>query len=262
MSDKAAEIDGFLVSYPKSGRTWLRFALSCYFAKSHGLGFEPDLRSNFRVLPNFDRTPDRGLGVFVGGDDPGLPLIAVSHRSYAEPLFGHRPVIFLIRDPRDVLVSAYFHETRHKQRFEGSISDFLENEEFGLPHFISYLNGWAAGLSNHRALIVSYEDMSIDMKGQLCRMLEFMNERINEKALAAAIEASQFDRMRSDEQKNGIPGHQYDRADTESLRMRKGKVGGFADHLSVENIDRLKELCRARLIPQARTLITHTTLEL
>src|SRR3546814_10093390 len=51
----AARADAFLVSYPKSGRTWLRYLLSCYFAESAKLGFEPDLTSTFRILPNFDR---------------------------------------------------------------------------------------------------------------------------------------------------------------------------------------------------------------
>ncbi|MEP7350091.1 MAG: sulfotransferase domain-containing protein [Sphingorhabdus sp.] len=259
----AGQVDGFLVSYPKSGRTWLRFALSCYFAKKHKLDFEPDLRSTFKVHPNFDRSPERGLNAFVGRSaDSSLPLIAVSHRSYDEKLFGRRPVIFLVRDPRDVLVSAYFHETRHKHRFDGSIAEFLENDDYGLPAIIRYLNGWAAGLANHDALIISYEDMSADAAAQIRRILEFMGQPVDEAALDAAIEASRFDRMRRDEQKNGIPGHEYDRDDSESLRVRKGKVGGFDEYLGADDVERLMELCRTGLSPEARALITHTTLKL
>src|SRR3546814_18975857 len=75
----AARADAFLVSYPKSGRTWLRYLLSCYFAESAKLGFEPDLTSTFRILPNFDRDPVRGIDAFIGRTgEAGLPLLLVS----------------------------------------------------------------------------------------------------------------------------------------------------------------------------------------
>src|SRR3546814_4449335 len=50
----ASRCDAFLTSYPKCGRTWLRYLLSHYLAETVGLGFQPDLVSTFRILPNFD----------------------------------------------------------------------------------------------------------------------------------------------------------------------------------------------------------------
>src|SRR3546814_9424585 len=49
----ASRCDAFLTSYPKCGRTWLRYLLSHYLAETVGLGFQPDLVSTFRILPNF-----------------------------------------------------------------------------------------------------------------------------------------------------------------------------------------------------------------
>ena len=148
----AASADAFLVSYPRSGRTWLRYLLSCYFAESAGPGFEPDLTTTFCVLPNFDRDPARGVDVFIGrGAKADLPLVPVSHMPYRPQLFLDRPVLFMVRDPRDVIVSAYFHATRHKKSFSGDMGAFLSEEHYGLGALISYLNSWAEGLKSAAA---------------------------------------------------------------------------------------------------------------
>jgi hypothetical protein len=252
----APSVNAFLVSYPKSGRTWLRFLLSCYFARVADLGLEPDLRSTFRVLPNFDRDAERGLPAFLGREHKvALPLIAVSHLAFEPRYFAGHPTIILVRDPRDVCVSAYFHETRHKHRFSGTIAEFIEDETYGVPAIVRYHNGWADGLKSNPALVVSYEEMSGNTEAAVRRMLEFLKLPVDEPALRAAIESARFSRMQKDEQKTGIPGHDYDRSDTESMRVRKGKVGGFSDTLSPAEADRIIEICRQTLNPDAKELM-------
>jgi Sulfotransferase domain len=256
----SGHVDAFLTSYPKSGRTWLRFLLSCYFARIAGLNFEPDLRSTFRVLPNFDRDRSRGLPAFEGRRSDGtLPLIAVSHRGYDRGLFSDRPIVMLVRDPRDVCVSAYFHETRHKHRFSGDISTFIEDEKFGVPAIIDYHNGWAEGLTNHaRSLVVSYEAMHQDTVSTMVEILQFLGAPIDYEALAQAIESAKFDRMRKDEQKAGIPGHDYNLNDADSLRVRKGEVGGFGKYLSHAEAARIIEISSDRLTTGARSLMARS----
>lgn len=265
-NDKALEafvpgIDAFLISYPKSGRTWLRYLLSCYFAHAGKVDFEPDLRSTFRVLPNFDQDEERGLPAFVGKRE-GLPLIAVSHRPFDPRFFGGRPLIFKVRDPRDVCVSAYFHETRHKQRFDGDISAFIEDEQRGIPAIIAYHNGWAAQVAKGPSVVVSYEEMSEDTASAVTRILEFLGLDVDQAALASAIEKARFDQMKKNEKKTGIPGHEYDRSDDESLRVRKGKVGGYEEYLSDADVERVLQLCREGLSPEGRRLMAHTGLDL
>ncbi|HEX7871585.1 MAG TPA: sulfotransferase domain-containing protein [Sphingobium sp.] len=250
-------IDAFLVSYPKSGRTWLRFALSQYFARVADLGITPDLNSTFRILPNFDRDRVRGLPAFIG-KRPGLPLIAVSHLSYTPSFFARHPVILLVRDPRDVMVSAYFHATRHKHRFSGDIASFLADRHQGVAAYIQYLNGWADRAADGDMIVLSYEVMSSDPVMEMGRMLRFMGLPVDHDALDRAVAASRFDAMRKLEQQDGIPGHDYDRADEQSLRMRKGKVGGYAEHLKGDDALYILDQCNNRLTPQARDLLTDT----
>jgi alcohol sulfotransferase len=253
LGGEADRVDAFLVSYPKSGRTWLRYILSHYLAGLAELGFEPDLNSTFRVLPNFDLLPDRGLPAFVGKSER-LPLIAVSHLAYAPALFHRRPVILKVRDPRDVTVSAYFHQTRQKRRFSGTMADFIEDPDLGVPAIIAYHNGWANALLERKHLVVSYERLRADPHKESAAILDFLDLPIDRGLLEAAIAAGDFDRMRSLEIEDGIPGHRYDRLDGEALRMRKGKVGGFTDYLSATEIARIETLCQTGLSPAAKAL--------
>ena len=230
------QVDCVLASFPKSGRTWLRFALSCYLDYAAQLQLRPDLATTFRVLPNLDRDRLRGLPGFAYLNFPSVPLIAVTHRSYERELFLDRPIIFLTRDPRDVMVSAYFHATRHKNRFRGSIHDFILDRYQGMPALLCYLNGWAGGLAKGRHHLVTYEALSENLAEALDAIIAFLGLDRDHGAVTHAVDRSGFQAMRDIEQRAGIPGHHYDRSDGESLRMRKGKAGGFQDYLSAGEI--------------------------
>lgn len=263
LSVAAKRADAFLVSYPKSGRTWLRYLLSCYFAELAELGFQPDLKTMFRVLPNFDLDPVRGIGAFAGeGHRDRMPLVLVSHLEYKSRLFLDRPAIFLVRDPRDVIVSAYFHATRHKKVFSGDIGAFLDDATYGLPALTRFLNGWAEGLDGRPHLLISYERMLSEPATIVAAILDFLGAELREDAMQRAIEAAQFDRMRAKERDQGIPGHDYDRSDTLSLRMRSGKAGGFGEWLSAAEAAWIVAQCRKRLTPDARALLAATGLDL
>lgn len=255
----AMQADAFLISYPKSGRTWLRYLLSCYFADVGALGFEPDLKTTFRVLPNFDLDRVRGIANSnVGEGRSRIPTILVSHLQYRQRLFLDRPVIFLVRDPRDVIVSAYFHATRHKKVFHGDMAAFLDDPTYGPPALLRFLNGWAEGLHGRRHLLVSYERMQADPHGTVASILAFLGVEVDETALDRAVAAAQFDRMRDKEQAQGIPGHDYDRSDALSLRMRSGRAGGFSDWLTDDQADRVMQMCRAGLTPLGQELLNAT----
>ncbi|MEW9857046.1 sulfotransferase domain-containing protein [Novosphingobium sp. M1R2S20] len=257
----AMRADAVLVSFPKSGRTWLRYLLSCYLAELAELGFQPDLATTFRVLPNFDRSPHRGVEGFVG-KRPNLPLILVSHLPFDERLFLDRPVIFLVRDPRDVIVSAYFHATRHKRVFDGPVGAFLDDPTYGLPALISFTNGWAGALTTRRHLVRSYEALHSDTEEAVTGILHFLGVSVDDGALERAIALAQFDRMRKREQEQGIPDHEYDRADAQSLRMRSGKAQAFGDVLSPTEADHVLEACARGLTAHGRALLAATGVDL
>ncbi|WEX75601.1 sulfotransferase domain-containing protein [Sinorhizobium numidicum] len=258
----AARADAFLISYPKSGRTWFRYVLAHYFASVGGVPEAIDLHNMFSIVPNFDLDPVRGIPAYrFGTANNTVPRVFVSHLDYQASRFLRRPVIMMVRDPRDVIVSAFFHATRHKHRFQGSLSDFIRDREHGMPAMVRYLNRWADGLSSRAHFVLSYESLSADTEEQTEAALKFLGCQIDRQALRNAVEAGRFDVMQDRERIEGIPAHDYNRNDVESLRMRRGKVGGFRDYLDDAQLLEVERLCSANLTPAAKRLIGHTGLE-
>lgn len=250
----AARASAFLASYPKSGRTWLRFMLASYLARSLRLGVEVDLHSLFTIVPNFDLSPARGVPAYRFAGRRDVPLVLVTHQPYSRRYL-RQPVIFMVRDARDLMVSAYFHATRHKHRFTGELADFMRDPRQGLPAYLAYLNGWAEGLARHRHLLVSYERLSADPAAMLGEVVTFLGLPVDEAAVAAAVERSSFRSMQALERRDGVPEHDYDRSDPESLRARRGKVGGFADYLDPAQAGWIMTATAAGLSPSARSLL-------
>jgi Sulfotransferase domain len=257
----ALNADCFLCSYPKSGRTWFRFVLSHYFDTAAGLNLGTNLHNMFSVLPNFDLDKVRGVPAFKFADHiPKIPCVPVSHLGYRWSLFLDRPVIFIVRDPRDIIVSGYFHATRHKHRFQGSMEDFIMDSEQGVPALVTYLNKWSAGLKRRKSIVLSYENLLQDTKGETAKVLTFLGCEIDHVALENAVKAGEFNAMQEREKLEGLPAHNYDRNDNESLRMRRGQAGGFGDYLDEEQILKIETMCSQALNLEAKTLLSKTGL--
>ncbi|MBU1210761.1 MAG: sulfotransferase domain-containing protein [Alphaproteobacteria bacterium] len=79
------------------------------------------------------------------------------------------------------------------------------------------------------------------------------------KALDEAVEAARFQNMKKIEMATGLPGHNYDRNDTESRRMRRGLVGGFRDYLTPEQVKLINAACSHHLNPEAKEILNQTT---
>ena len=245
-------VDAFLVSYPKSGRTWLRYLLSIYLAQVFELDLDIDLRTTFKVLPNYDLDTERGLPAADRMAEGQGPLVAASHRDWDPDLFAGTPAVFLVRDPRDVLVSSYFHQTRHKHRFDGDLSDFIDDADYGVGAIGTFHNRWLDGLRGQRHIVISYEQLSDDTHATVRRVLEFLGLPVDEAALDHAIRQAQFDRMRKKEQREGIPGHSYDRSDADASRVRRGKVAGYLDYLGPHELERIDAILDRVLSDPAR----------
>lgn len=258
----AASADCFLTSYPKSGRTWFRYILSHYFASLSGFPGAVNLHNMFSIVPNFDLDPVRGIPGFREVGIGAVPKVWVTHLDYRASLFLRRPVIFMVRDPRDVVVSAFFHATRHKHRFEGTLEDFIVNREQGVPAMCRYLNGWARGMGQRQHHVLSYEALSNDAVLETRKVLDFLGCRHDAQALAAAVEAGRFESMQDRERAEGIPAHDYDRSDTDSLRMRRGRAHGFHDYLDRGMIARVEQICAADLSRSAKRLVAATGFDL
>lgn len=257
-----ARAAGAIASYPKSGRTWLRFILANYFDLVFDLGLAIDLHSMFQVIPNDQLDEVRGRRAFRFERRPGMPFLFASHAPYRRALFAGKRVLFMLREPKDLMVSAYFHKARHGGGYQGGIKPFLRDPQHGIADYVRYSNRWAERLGAHPHLVTSYERLAADSEQVVLAVLGLFEVRVDRAALAEAVARSRFERMRALEVAKGVAGHQYDRGAAEASRMRKGKIGGFGDHLDDDDVAFVDQGCRAGLSPAARQLLAGVGLAL
>jgi hypothetical protein len=146
-------------------------------------------------------------------------------------------VLYLTRDPRDVVVSCFFQATRRKDLFRGSMSEFIRSDNYGIRKIISFNRIWHAARHVPEAfLLVRYEDLHTAPREALRCTLEFMRvASSSDEFLDRAVEHARFTNMKKIEhegqfQSKKLRPRRLD--DEESFKVRKGKVGGFVDYLN------------------------------
>ena len=254
---ESVEPDCFIVSYPKSGRTWLRVMLQSYAGQS-GLETRAYLDGfSMAVGPVVVRF-DHGKGTWVPAPVPANRLM-IDAKTY-----GGKKVIFLVRDPRDVLVSSWYHVTYRDNAYRDDLSTFIRDEHLGIAKIIAYLNLWMA--QQHVPtdfLLVRYEDLHTEPQSVLSSVLTFLSIDVDEDIINRAVEASAFDRMKKAEQAGKIDepwmrsGKGSGRVE-ESMKVRKGKIGSYREELSPEDVAYVDQVIRDTLTQELPYHITHS----
>ena len=223
------------VSYPKSGRTWHRLLVGAYIC----FRYEQDVRDALEM-----KTLSKRLGV---------PLIRYSHNgaNFLDPWDGNdarvadakiwrnTPVILLVRNVNDTLVSSYFHAHHRDKTFDGSISDFMRNPATGAEKILIAMNKWHANLAlTKRHLVQTYESLHQNPADRLKDVLDFAGfGDIDDRAVARAVEFGAADNLRKLEKANFFNSERLGSPGTANgAKVRSARVGDSANHLSAEDI--------------------------
>lgn len=149
---KVREDDRFIVSYPRSGNTWLRFLVGNLISSE-----EVSFRTIETLVPDIYQNSSRYL--------EGLksPRYLKSH----EPLDPRYPrVIYLVRDPRDVCVSLYYYHLKNRwiewdESMEEFSGRFLKGDLRGnYGTWGENVESWLDARTGHPSFVlVRYEDL-------------------------------------------------------------------------------------------------------
>lgn len=244
-----------LVSFPKSGRTWLTLMIGEYLTQRYAKTipeFNPlrDLPRLTSMIAGVSTLKIYHDGSLLTWTPEQLDIHANGKRDLQD-----KNVILLIRDPRDIVVSAYFERTRRhpargKKGYRGTLSEFLNNERGSCDTIIAYYKSWYRFKNVPRELkIVKYEHLMAQPELELWSVLKFLRvPEIDDQIVRYAVDRCSFQNMRKMEEKDVFrdfklsPG---DPDDPESYKTRRGKIGGYKDYLNeieVRNLDqRLRE---------------------
>jgi len=221
-----------VVSYPKSGRTWLRVLVGRALTAACRL---PEAS----LLDTYELSLRAGCRPTVFSHDSASNTESRHHRrlSRDKSEYREKSVLFLRRDPRDVLVSCYFQARHRRDLFDGSISQFVRDPHYGIEKIATFYNIWFAQRTRPREFVLlSYEAMQRDPAEALGRALELMGvQNVQDSVVREAVEYAGFENMRRLETSRRfqssrlLPGHS---GGVESRKVRRGVVGGYRDALS------------------------------
>ena len=216
--------DTFLVSYPKSGNTWVRFLLANLIHPNETVGF-----ANInQLLPAPGVLSKRFLKTLP------RPRILKSHEPFDVRF---RKVIYLVRDPRDVAVSEYYFDRKKRyiapeMTLEQFIKPFLAGETSSYGSWRAHAARWIRPrYGNPAFLLVRYEDLLTDPIGKTAKIAEFLGIKADEERLRAAVERSSADRMRKLEQQDADKWTGTKNTRKEIPFVRAAKSGGWKESL-------------------------------
>jgi hypothetical protein len=256
---KLAQADCVIVSFGKSGRTWLRVMLSRFYQVKHGLaerhliGFDNLHRKN-AAIPKIFFTHDNYLKDYTNNAD--------NKSDYYD-----KKVVLMVRDPADVSVSQFFQWKFRMRKAKKEINDYPDEGEdvslydfimrpnAGLPKAIDFLNLWAREMGHIRdVLIVRYEDMRAQPEATLARIVEFMGTPGTPEQIHESVEFASVENMRGLEQKRvfWLSGGRMlakDRNNLNTYKVRRAKVGGYREDFTPEQLQAIDAYVESNLLP-------------
>ncbi len=212
--------DIFLVSYPKSGNTWLRFIMAHMITGStRQLSFEEVEKD----------VPD----VYVSKDwidEMPSPRFIKTH----DALLSYFPkTIYIVRDYRDVLVSYYHYKIALKE-FEGGFSSFIRSREITEP-FGSWKEHVSKALqfskdNSNRILFLRYEDMKINFEQTAYQLSAFTG--LKKFKINRIKELTCFENLQQNETENGS---EFRNRSGKNF-FREGKCGTWKEFISTDDL--------------------------
>jgi hypothetical protein len=187
--------DSFIVSYPRSGSTWLRFLVG------NLLSNEPISFKNLeQVIPDIHVNSARHIASIP------RPRLLKSHEYFDHR---YRKVVYLVRDPRDVVVSCYRYHLKVRRLDDGYpidryVHEFLNGELEPWRSWRGNVASWLdSGNNRPEFLLIRYEDLLENTVAVLSRIAEFLDIETSPARLERAVRLSSAQRMRELEQTQG-----------------------------------------------------------
>jgi hypothetical protein len=246
------QADFFFLSFPKCGRTWVRYTLGSYFHYKYGVFKTHRLNSTH-------------MDKMIARKKKGCPLVSFTHDYFSlgdkiskiefgifeqktqsfvfENFYLFKPTIFLFRDPVDAVISFYYDDLRSKNPRNLSMMEWFKNKTFGLQGIIKWFDISLDLIEKvPNKLILSYENLKENQGWN--ELIEFTTNGVDPELLEKSINENKFDIAQKREKQN----YTKDIKDNNKLFVRKGG-SNYQESLPIEiknYIDQDKNLTRIR----------------
>ncbi|XP_061675991.1 sulfotransferase family 2, cytosolic sulfotransferase 3 [Syngnathoides biaculeatus] len=229
--------DVIAVTYPKSGTIWMQEILPLVLS---GGDLTP-----IQSIPNWDRVPwleEKRLKLVV--DQLPSPRALVTHFPYQlmPPSFftSKAKVIYVMRNPKDVLVSSYyFHQMATFLEDPGTWDEFIDKFLKGRVMFgkwTDHVKSWRNTQLGDRIMYITYEEMIQDLPAAVRLISNFLGKNLSDQIIEKIAHHSSFKSMQANIMSNFslVPKIYMD--SDKSQFLRKGVVGDWKQHFTSEQL--------------------------
>ena len=168
----------YVISFPKSGRTWLRYSLNIA-GHADSIRFTHDgFEYNDGTKPSLSFDRQKRIEFYTKTADR---------------------IVYLERDARDTIVSLYHQITgrfRDFFNYQDDISAFIRDPYFGVHNLIAFQAMWRKLVCQLPVLVVHYEEMSQDYKKVLAMISSHFQLGLSQKQIQSISEQTTFDKMK------------------------------------------------------------------
>lgn len=224
--------DLFVVSYPKSGNTWLRLIVGKILFKN----------LNYNNLDKFIPEP------YFYRESAYIQTKDNFRIFKSHDYFDHRfkKVIYVIRDPREVLVSSYF--------FQIKIGSIIKNyskrlfvREFLRGKFNANFGNWEQnvgswfGSKKSQIIFVKYEDLISNTKSEIIKIAKFLGKNLSKKKLNSIVKKTSFNNLKKNEKEVLLNWRSIKKNNSDIFFFRSGKTNSWKNFLTKKENHMIKK---------------------
>ena len=246
----------YIVSYPKSGRTWLRLLLGKVVCDIFGV-------SDKEALDTYNLTKELAVPCvqFTHDGTDNEYARAFSDLRISRSVFKDNKVVLLTRDPRDLLVSNYYQSTKRENVFDEDLSSFVRSDKHGIRKIQRFYSIWHEEAQDRENFLhLRYEELHRNPQKVLKELLHFIGlEQVKEDFVQSAVSFASFGNMKNMEREhyfNKVSMRPADVEDENSYKVRKGEIGGYDEELSEDDLVCIERVLKEYGSPFYPDLIT------
>lgn len=190
----------FLISYPKSGNTWLRVILSNLLKKNKNLRI--GLHNVHQYVPDSHIKTQRTSIIEKKSEFNNLKIKIVKSHDRFKPFFKKKKVIYITRNLLDVTPS-YFFYLKARKTTQPKIDEVISgkaNNSFG--SWFNHNKFWLKS-KKHNILIIRYERLKSDPEQEIKSICDFIGLESNSQEINNAIKNSDLNSMKDLEKEHG-----------------------------------------------------------
>ncbi|XP_078400579.1 sulfotransferase family 5A, member 1 isoform X2 [Cetorhinus maximus] len=218
---KFHDSDTLIVTYPKSGTTWMQEILTLIYSDGNQ---EPA-----KTIPNWIRTPwiehYYCEDILLGKADHRIITTHLPYHILSKSLKqSNTKVIYVARNPMDIIVSFYhFHK----------MANFLPDPvHFG--SWFEHIKDWLSHREEFNFFFITYEELKKDLRHSVEKLCNFLERSLLPETIDAIVRHCNFTAMKDNQMINYtlIPNEIMDHQ--RGKFMRKGAVGDWKEHFTDE----------------------------